>query len=166
MGKLIEGVFSMKEEEVITTIDLVSDYFLSKQKVTNKKLQKMCYYAYSWYLTLYDKHLFDDGKFEAWVHGPVNPKLYNKYKAFGWRIINETVTVSSQLSSELKDFLDMIYNTFSNYSGDELENMTHQEAPWIEARKGISSEIPSNQIINDNTIKSFYSNLMVQGQLE
>lgn len=148
-----------------TNVYEVSDFFLSKESMTHKKLQKMCYYAYSWYLALYDKCLFNDGKFEAWVHGPVNPNLYQRYRDWGWRDIPKK-SRKINLPLEITAFLDIIYNTFSGFSGDELESMTHQEAPWIEARRGFLPEQPSNQVISDNTIKSFYKNLMAQGQLE
>lgn len=28
-----------------------------------------------------------DCDFEAWIHGPVCPKLYQKYRDFGWDLI-------------------------------------------------------------------------------
>ena len=164
MGVIIKGVFNMDERRTVSTIDIISDFFLSKEEMTQKKLQKICYYAYSWYLTLYDNYLFDDGKFEAWVHGPVNRKLYNKYKSYGWR------NIPKQKEPDLNDleikFLNLIYNTFSEFDGDQLESMTHSETPWIEARKGLEPEIPSNNIICDETIRSFYNNLRDQNQVE
>lgn len=165
MGKVIwinGGDFMTRRN--ITSIDIVSNYFLSKESMSQKKLQKICYYAYSWYLTLYDELLFDNGKFEAWVHGPVNPGLYSKYKTYGWRDIPSRR--EPQLDMGIKEFLDIIYNTFGDYTGDELESMTHSESPWIKARQGLEPEVPSNNIIDDVTIKSFYSSLMENGQVE
>lgn len=69
----------------LTVFD-IADGFLAMESVTHKKLQKLCYYAYSWYLTLYDKRLFPH-TFEAWIHGPVQPQLYQKYKHTGWQPI-------------------------------------------------------------------------------
>lgn len=164
MGVLIKGVFNMKRRSIVSTIDIVSDFFLSKEEMTQKKLQKMCYYAYSWYLTLFDDYLFDDGKFEAWVHGPVNPKLYDKYKIYRWRNIpkKEMPTIAAREN----DFLNLIYNTFSEFNGDQLESMTHSELPWIEARNGIEADMPSNNLISDITIINFYGNLMEKNQVE
>ena len=166
MGKIIwlKDMGDEKMNKEISTVDEVSRYFLSKQSMTPKKLQKICYYSYAWYLTLYDEHLFDDGKFQAWVHGPVNPKLYDKYKGYGWREIPKKE--APNLSHELKDFLELIFNTFNEFDGNELENMTHNEEPWMEAREGLQPEEPSNNVIDDKTIKSFYSALMERNQVE
>lgn len=163
MGLLIRGDFKM-EENYVSDVRNVADFFLSKCEMTQKKLQKMCYYAYSWYLTLYDENLFNNGKFEAWVHGPVNPELYQKYKHFGWRNIPKSNV--PELCTDLKEFLDMIFDTFNSYDADELESMTHQEQPWIEARKGCQPDEPSHVVISDNTIKNFYRNLMEEKQGE
>lgn len=163
MGLLIEGVFKMSENYV-TDIKVVADFFLSKGEMTQKKLQKMCYYAYSWYLALYDEFLFNNGKFEAWVHGPVNPELYQKYKHCGWKKISKSN--APKLQEDLREFLDMIFDTFNSYNADELESMTHQEQPWIEARQGYQPEEPSHVTIKDCTIKNFYRKLMEDAQVE
>ena len=57
--------------------------FLSIASMTHKKLQKLCYYAKAWYLALKDENLIDDD-FEAWVHGAVQPNLYQEYKVYGF----------------------------------------------------------------------------------
>ena len=62
----------------------VAEYFLALANetggtITNLKLQKLVYYAQAWHLANFDKPLFD-AKFEAWVHGPVIPGLYEEYR--------------------------------------------------------------------------------------
>lgn len=62
----------------------VADYFIwlandSGSFISNLKLQKLVYYAQAWYLAIYGQSLFDED-FEAWVHGPIIPSLYQKYK--------------------------------------------------------------------------------------
>lgn len=166
MGKVI-WLNRMGEENmnnIVSDVNTIANYFLSEESMTPKKLQKICYYAYSWYLTLFDDYLFDDGKFQAWVHGPVNTKLYDKYKSYGWKSIPKTT--KPDLNFELEEFLDIILNTYKEFDGDQLENMTHNETPWIEARGGLEPEKPSNNIISDKTIKLFYSKLMENGQVE
>jgi len=162
MGLLVEGVFKMRKRSV-TDVDTVANFFLNKEAMTQKKLQKICYYAHAWYLTLYDNYLVDDD-FEAWVHGPVNAQLYHKYKMYGWNNISKQSNVN--LNENLTEFLDMIYNTFKGYTGDQLESMTHNETPWREARIGLEPEEPGNNIIKDSIIKSFYRELMEKNQVE
>ena len=60
----------------------VANWFISKGDISPKKLQKLVYYAYAWYLTFMNdsdnelnNRLFED-RAEAWIHGPVFPKLY------------------------------------------------------------------------------------------
>ena len=151
------------ERREISVFD-VANYFLSKQEMTPKKLQKMCYYAYAWYLTMYNKELFDNGKFKAWVHGPVNVELYHEFKQYGWTEI--PICNEPEFCNELKEFLDVIFNTFSHYTGNELEAMTHQEEPWIEARRGFEPEEPCNVLIKDSTIRGFYGKMSEQNQVE
>ena len=74
----------MKKEKI--TIYTISDFFLSKRALTPKKLQKLVYYAYAWFIALNNQSaeeiesvLFEEAP-EAWVHGPVFPSLYAKYK--------------------------------------------------------------------------------------
>lgn len=178
MGKVIfmsnrMGEKIMENREMIISIntvpaeniDTVSNYFLSKKSMSPKKLQKMCYYAYAWYLTMYNQLLFDDGKFQAWVHGPVNKKLYDKYKVYGWGEIPRK-DVPKNINENTREFLNIIFDTFSRYSADDLELMTHQEEPWIRARNGINANLPSNEILDDNIIKRYYSSLRERAQLE
>lgn len=150
----------------MTSINNVADYFLSKESMSHKKLQKICYYAYSWYLTLYDKHLFTDGGFEAWVHGPVNKRLYDRFKCYGWQSIPKINFEDDGVENEVKEFLDIIYDNFHMHTADELEAMTHAEIPWIEARNGLAKNEVGVNSIKDSVIKSFYSSLLEGAQVE
>ncbi len=55
--------------------------------MTPKKLQKLCYYAVAWGYALLNRRIFNDDEFQAWIHGPVSPTLYHKYKKYGWNLI-------------------------------------------------------------------------------
>ena len=65
----------MKREE------LVADFFLSKEAMSPKKLQKLVYFAYAWTVALLNESADDlhfrlfDAQIEAWIHGPVVPEL-------------------------------------------------------------------------------------------
>lgn len=108
--------------------------FLSIEPMTNKKLQKLCYYAKAWYLALKDENLFEDD-FQAWVHGPVNYDLYLKYKDCGFnRIPMVETTELKNVPEEYIDFASNIFDAYGHLTGGELEIVTHQEDPWIAAR--------------------------------
>lgn len=74
----------------MTDIYKVASWFLmNSPEVNNKKLQKLVYYSYAWYLTLNNesaesiKNRFFNARFEAWIHGAVEPNLYEKYRKYG-----------------------------------------------------------------------------------
>lgn len=165
MGKILYIEEYLKGGECMTEIFEVSNYFLSVMPMTHKKLQKMCYYAYAWYYTLYDEKLFDNGRFEAWIHGPVNRELYLKYKDCGWKEIVEKDKIYN-ITADIKEFLDTIIDTFGVYDANELENMTHSEKPWKRAREGYAPYQNCEVKIDDVIIKEYYSSLMKENQGE
>ena len=71
----------------MATVFDVAEWFLSKEAMTPKKVQKLCYYYKAWGLALYDTDFLPDAVFQAWVHGPVCPELYRRYKEYGWNDI-------------------------------------------------------------------------------
>jgi uncharacterized phage-associated protein len=46
----------------------VANWFLAKEKMTHKKLQKLCYYAQAWHLANHGQPMMPN-RFEAWIHG-------------------------------------------------------------------------------------------------
>lgn len=132
----------------------IANWFLYKESMSNKKLQKMCYYAQAWYAALYDDILFNE-RIEAWVHGPVIPTLYMRYKKYGWELIPKPSEKPS-FNEKVLELLESVYITYCDLTGYELELLTHSEAPWINARKGIGSLIPSNNLISHKDMHDFY----------
>lgn len=140
----------------------VADWFLSKQKMSPKKLQKLCYYAYAWYLTLMNEEdtslnrkLFDE-KIEAWVHGPVIYSIYQKYKDYSFNEIEMVDIDESKYTEDEWDVLRQVWEVYGGYNANELESFTHREEPWIEARRGLRSIDPCNTPINDKTMFRYY----------
>ncbi|BAP62922.1 Panacea domain-containing protein [Methanococcus maripaludis] len=133
----------------------LADWFLNKESMPHKKLQKLCYYSVAWYYALYDSDLVNDTEFQAWIHGPVSPDLYSEYRKYGWNPI-EKADVKPQFTKETEEFLEIVYNTYGDYSGHELEALTHGELPWIEARTGLSEFEPSTNPISKETMKNYY----------
>ena len=122
--------------------------------ITNLKLQKLAYYAEAWYCAIYDKELTGED-FEAWVHGPVCPKLYNRYKRWGFESIpfkGAKPKLSKRVDGHLKEVLD----AYSRFSAWDLERMTHQETPWINARKGLAPTESGNTVISVKDMRKFY----------
>lgn len=145
-------------------IDMVAEYYLSKSAMSPKKLQKILYYAYSWTLALLNEtaddlsfKLFED-RIEAWVHGPVVPYIYHKYKGYGWDDIPKIDDYSrSDFSEDVIDVLDQVWAVYGGFSGNELESITHKEDPWIMARRGCTASSPSSSPISDSIIFDYYN---------
>lgn len=146
------------------TYDEVADWFLAKGegKISPKKLQKLVYYAYAWALTLLNdsaenltNKLFDDGHFEAWVHGPVIHGLYVEYSKYGFNNITEHKSQPT-FTEDVEDVLDQVWEVYGKYSADQLESMTHQESPWRNARKGLSPLDSSSNLISDKDMFNCY----------
>lgn len=162
----------VKEEKVVDCVfdnpEKVADFFLSKKPLSPKKIQKLVYYAYAWFLATNNdldesgdaisNKLFKEQP-EAWLHGPVFRSLYEKYKAYGWREIEQAQAPDIRDEAVI-EFLEKIWATFGEYSADTLEYMTHQEAPWINARREEKSLKSTNNQISDLDIYVFYNSLL------
>lgn len=114
----------------------VAQWFLNKNPMSHKKLQKMCYYAQAWSYALRNKAIIDDyPEFEAWVHGPVSPALYNKYHGSGWVDLSpDSQLEEADFSESERDLLESVHVTYGGLSANELEALSHSEPPWKRAR--------------------------------
>lgn len=124
------------------------------EAITPLKLQKLAYYAQAWHLANFDKPLFADD-FEAWAHGPAHRGLYAKYRDFGYQALPAESGVFPP--SEVCRFLGAVFMEYGQFSAKELEQMTHEELPWLEARGNLPPETASTQIISRLTMRNFYA---------
>lgn len=132
--------------------------FLSIAPMTDKKLQKLCYYAKAWYLALYDKNLISE-QFQAWVHGAVQPALYQKYKAYGYDEIPQ-VTNTDDIPEEFLSFAHDVYESYGHLSGYDLECLNHQEDPWINARGACRPWERCTNEISEEDMKNYYRKMI------
>ena len=142
-----------------TDIYALAKAFLSISKMTNKKLQKLCYYAKAWYLALYDCNLISE-QFQAWVHGAVQPALYFKYRTYGFGDIPRYTNIE-EIPEEFLSFAQEIYDSYGHLSGDELEQINHKEDPWIKARGSCKPWEKCFTEISETDMKEFYRKMIV-----
>ncbi len=140
----------------------VSDYLLIEnqergENLTNLKLQKLLYYAQAWHLALKGQPLFDED-FQAWVHGPVLPSQYYRFREFQWRPIMLEIA-RPDVAPGVATFLNEIVDVFGSETAVALELMTHRETPWIEARGTLSPHEPSNSPISKESMQKYYRTL-------
>ena len=123
------------------------------------KLHKLLYYVQSWHLALYDQPLLDE-KFQAWIHGPVSRKIYDRFKdtknMFSPITAEDIESDFSGLNTQAIYHIDEVLEVYGDYSGTQLEELTHSEEPWIKARQGLSRFERSERIISEEDMKNYY----------
>lgn len=149
-----------REDSGLYSIYDVANWFLQKQSMTHKKVQKLCYYAQAWYYALKDKRLIKSD-FQAWVNGPVSPILYQRFKSYGYADIPQNQDLSCLIKEEDTAFLERVWATYGDQSGNSLEILTHRELPWIEARCGYADNERCNVVISPETMKKFYQSIYI-----
>lgn len=144
---------------------IIAKYFLTKSELTPKKIQKLVYYSYSWFIALNNENeneinslLFDETP-EAWIHGPVFKTLYNEYRTFNWHEVPKNEELMSFENDSIIPFLDHIWEEYGKFDADQLEYMTHHELPWQNARKGMSALDYSNKEISKKDIFIYFNSL-------
>ncbi len=143
----------------MTTVDKVVAYIIRwaqdrGEPLTNLKLQKLAYYAQAWFLAISNKRLFD-GEFQAWVHGPVQPALYQSYKNYKWKPITGRPN-DPKLTAAIAKHIDNVLEVYGGRGAYELERMTHAEKPWIEARGNLPPDKDSKNVISEATMRKYY----------
>lgn len=144
----------------------IANYFIDLakakgEKLTPMKLQKLVYYAVGWFAGHTGKPLVDEAV-EAWQYGPVFPSLYHEFKRFGSGVITskateldpeefEIVAAATPEDTNVRKFLDNIWDSYSKYTGIALSEMTHaQGSPWDQtwsASQGVRNvSIPFEQV--------------------
>lgn len=136
----------------------VANWFLLKGEMTHKKLQKLCYYAQAWCYAL-KGYRFMDTDFQAWVHGPVSPALWERFKVFGYDPIRIKGSVKNVIEPEDVGLLEDVWETYGEETGNSLESLTHREEPWIEARRGYEPDERCSVVISPETMAKYYKSI-------
>ena len=124
--------------------------------LTNLKLQKLLYYSQAWHLALFDAALFSED-IEAWIHGPVVPRVFGTFKEYRWNVIDRPV--NPLMDEAVVRHVNEVLVAYGKFGATDLERLTHSEQPWIYARRGIAPDEPSRNVISTNHMKSFYRSL-------
>ena len=146
----------------------ITDWILSQvdtekgDTISPLKLQKILYYCQAWHLAIFKKPLFQED-IEAWAHGPVVPSQYTRFSyIFRNDNINPSKINIEKIEFEDKtteDLLTEVFGIYNEHSASYLENLTHSEKPWIDARGSLQDWERSNNIISKETMTEFYSKL-------
>jgi uncharacterized phage-associated protein len=135
-----------------TVLDVVG-YIRSRFDLSGElQLQKLLYYAQSWHLVWEGKPLFPE-PVQAWTAGPVVPQAWQAKEPAHFEI-----TASERAS------IDAVLDYYGKQYGAALSQLTHTEAPWIEARRGLPAVARSSKEIPRSRMRSYYTERSLAGE--
>lgn len=146
-----------------SSIDVAEFILQQKGPISSMKLQKLVYYSQVWSLALDGKNIFEE-PVEAWKNGPVVRKLLAITRN------NELITSVPSgdptiVEEDSKDTINAVIIYYGQKSGDWLQNLVHNEEPWIEARRNATkcknkyNDVSYDATISQKKIKEYYSSL-------
>ena len=158
---------SGKDLRVVDSL-LVCEYILQRGgSMSHLKLQKILYYTQAMHLAYFDRPLIEDD-FQAWLHGPVSRKVYDSVKGLS-KLYNEVSYSPAQWEAETPDKLlakmltdeqfEVVNDTIDGYSkmtSSQLENLSHSEYPWLNARIGYRVADRCEVVIEKSVMAKFY----------
>lgn len=152
----LENLFSVSDK----MLRVISYVFERLEEVTPLMLQKLLYFIQGVSYALNGKPMFSENC-QAWVHGPVYPEVYEMFRDFKYNPIEDARFAifdgnKDELTEDERRVVDLVVNTFGEYGGKVLERITHSEKPWKNARKGYGENIPSNELLSMESIKSYF----------
>ena len=157
----------IQEDRTLKGLD-VAKYILSKVKCTHLKLEKLTYLCFAEYLCKYDTNLYKD-KIYAYKYGPVVESVYEKYKGYGYKEIEDKDIDTTDIFEmpaksrilfaengiEKIKSIDDTLKKYGEKTAKELVDITHKnETPWFLSGKGILK----NEIIRNDIIKKYHYN--------
>ncbi len=143
---------------IMARVHDVAAYILGERgSMTTWKLQKLVYYSQAWSLVWDDKPLFQ-ARIEAWANGPVVPVLYSHHRG-AYQISHWPNGSRSGLTTKERETVDAVVNFYGPKTSQWLSDLTHLEAPWINARKGLAPGERGNVEITPAAMLEYYSSL-------
>lgn len=143
-------------ERVARQIIYLASQEVEPSLVTHLQVQKLLYYAQGWCLVRSGRVLFQE-RIEAWEHGPVVADVYSRFKKFENRAIGvEEGRDDPSFAREDRATIEAVWKEYGKYSASGLRDMTHAEAPWKDARKGLAEGTPSKEPITEGALLAFF----------
>jgi len=157
----------------VASIDDVTDYIITRlvdaegsspedSSLSQLKLQKLLYYVQAWHLAFHGRVMFQ-GHFQAWVHGPVNREVFDRFRET--KMLYSPITrddvrpefnSDTALRSEQRAHINAVLEAYGSLTGDQLETMTHREEPWQEARRGLPPDARCEKEIDETVMGNYY----------
>jgi uncharacterized phage-associated protein len=136
----------------------VAQYILERRgEMTAWKLQKLVYYSQAWSLVWDERPLFKES-IEAWANGPVTPYLYDLHRG-SFTVAKIAGGNPKAIDQDGQETIDAVLEHYGDKSSQWLSDLTHREAPWRDARKGLAEGERGNTKITHGAMSDYYGNL-------
>ena len=145
------------EKPLVSSLD-VAEYILNKTgPISTMKLQKLVYYCQAWSLVWDENPIFYEN-IEAWANGPVIRELFNYHR--GMFQIEKVFTGNPALLNETQiETIDAVLDFYGKKSAQWLIELSHNEEPWKQARRGLSEPERGSRVISLESMAYYYSSL-------
>ena len=164
----------MQPKPTINPVDLARYVIVKLGEADHLKIQKLLYYVEAWHLVFFDSSIVDED-FRAWVHGPVLLSVWHELKDYSTLTRGVVVKkefrekfvhkVEKQLDHDQRQLIKDVLGEYGGKTGYHLECLTHAEAPWRSARRGLAPEEKGSRKISKREMKAFYrERLAANGQ--
>jgi uncharacterized phage-associated protein len=147
------------ERRPMANVDDVAAAVLRRAgSVDTFKLEKLVYYCQAWHLAWEGRPMFQ-ARIEAWANGPVVPKLYQQHRGT-YRVSRWGSGDARRLDPREASTVDAVVKYYNKYDGWQLAQITHNERPWIEARRGLAPGARGKQEITTESMRDYYLGLV------
>ncbi|MCP4702839.1 MAG: DUF4065 domain-containing protein [Gammaproteobacteria bacterium] len=147
---------------MVTVFDVAAFVLREKEMMTAMKLQKLVYYCQAWSLVWDEAPLFSE-RIEAWANGPVARELYEAHKGKFQLNPGDISGNPDTLSAEQRETMMAVLRDYGNKSSQWLSDLTHCEAPWQEARRGLAPGERGDREISHADIYEYYQAVYTDG---
>jgi uncharacterized phage-associated protein len=144
----------------MTNVFDVAAYILQKLgPISVMKLQKRLYYCQAWSLVWDDDIMFSN-RIEAWANGPIVKEIYDAHKGkFLIAASDLQHDVKNELTEVQRETIDTVLKAYGDKSAQWLNDQTHAESPWQEARVGLPDSERGNKEITHASLAEYYGSL-------
>lgn len=145
----------------MATIETIADLILisSEVSLSHKELQKLLYFAQGFYLARNNEPLFPES-LQAWEFGPVSPRIWGKFKMYGYHSINRPNAADVQAVPEnVKAFILSLVLVFAPLGQSKLIEYTHLDSPWL-----LNFVSTANNLLKPDDLRTYFSNFQDFGE--
>lgn len=121
-------------------------------RVSRARLLKLAYYVQAWSMADRGRPAYPE-RTEAWRDGPVARDLWTDLQHYG----GQRVDSAKPLDADDAALVERVLIMYGNMSEDDLVNLTHDEAPWLEARGDLHPSAPSQNEVSIETMRAYYA---------